>query len=90
LLFQAQEPRQLRGQGVAWLHFSTPPGIVKSEKCQRTPRPRIVIIEDNLADAFLLIQELTPLTLDHRVEVLQDGARALAFVRELATEPVLP
>jgi CheY-like chemotaxis protein len=55
-------------------------------------KPRILVVEDNPADVDLLQLALTEAGLDCELTVIDDGADALAFVRqnrELADLPVL-
>src|SRR5580692_1943137 len=51
-------------------------------------RPRIVIVEDNPSDTFLLVSELEKHSRGGQIEVLEDGERALLFVREYAQRPI--
>jgi CheY-like chemotaxis protein len=51
-------------------------------------RARIVIVEDNPADALLIVDELRKHSDKYEIEVLRDGAEALRFVRGQGAEPI--
>src|ERR1700733_14073824 len=58
-------------------------------KAKQTPS-RILVVEDNQADVFLLRHALNEHAQDYQLEVLRDGAEAILFVqqqRTLAIEP---
>ena len=44
-------------------------------------RVRILLVEDNTADVYLFRKALTKAGIDYELTVIEDGARALAFVR---------
>jgi CheY-like chemotaxis protein len=46
------------------------------------PKPHILIIEDNPADVRLVLLALREAGLDCELTVLEDGARAIAYVQE--------
>jgi CheY-like chemotaxis protein len=60
-------------------------------KSSESAGPRIVIIEDNPSDVFLLQHALSALRADCELEILADGEKALTFVQEhrngLRTDP---
>jgi CheY-like chemotaxis protein len=55
-----------------------------------TSSPRILVVEDNQADVFLLRHALGEYGEEYQLEVLQDGAEALLFVQQqriMAADP---
>ncbi len=46
---------------------------------------RILLVEDNAADAYLLRKALTDAAVDFELHVLEDGASAVAHIRENST-----
>ena len=51
---------------------------------------RILLVEDSVADVELTLEALADAKIANEVEVVRDGAAAMAYLRRTATEPTRP
>jgi chemotaxis family two-component system response regulator Rcp1 len=66
-----------------------------ASKLRHMPKPnlspaKILVVEDNQADVFLLRHALNEHAEEYELEVLRDGAEAILFVQQQRTDPSDP